>query len=85
MIDIDRLAESYWAYRDPAYREGKVICKWCGMSCDPEEAVQIGDELYCPDCVDEVKADEIDWAKRHGIDPTTIEGIYEEDIEDDLD
>lgn len=82
MIDIDRLAESYWAYRDPAYREGKVICEWCGCSCDEEEAVAIGRfETVCPDCIDEVKADEIDWAKRHGIDPLSIEGIYEDDLD----
>lgn len=81
MVDIDALAESFWAYRDPAYKEGKVICKWCGMSCDAKEAVQIGDDLYCPDCADEAKADVIEWAIRHGIDPTSIEGIYEDDLD----
>lgn len=78
---IDR-AEAYWAYRDPAYNEGRVVCNCCGCACDEDEAVQIDDEWYCPDCVDDVKADKIDWAIRHGIDPTSIQGIYEEDIEE---
>ncbi len=47
--------KSFWAYRDPAYLDSKVICACCRMACDPEEAVQIGDKLYCPDCADYVE------------------------------
>lgn len=61
-INIDALAELYYAGRDPQYESDRCRCDGCGGYFEYDELFEVGDRRYCADCIEyeDIERDEED-------------------------
>ncbi len=53
-IDFDRLADSYYASRDPQFQDDeRIYCEKCGDYVDIYDAEEIDGHWFCHECIEQ--------------------------------
>lgn len=58
MINIDALAEAYYAKHDPAMQDDMIRCAWCNRWIDIDDAEERLGDYICTECAEEYDREE---------------------------